>query len=230
MSISFAGPCPVCGSEAFAYHPVLWPELIGSWQLAEDEVAYIDRQQGFSCAECHNNLRALALAAAILRAYGYKGTLHQYCSTFPELRVLEINRAGNLTAFLSQIPAHRLIEYPVYDMTNLDIESDQFDLVVHSDSLEHVPYPEKGLSECRRILRDGGLCIFTVPIVVGRMTRSRAGLLPSFHGDSDVKAMDQVVHTEFGADVWQFVLRARFSSIEVVSLEYPAGMALVAKK
>lgn len=230
MSVRFAGSCPVCGSECFNYQPVLWAELISSWQLTDEEVAYIDRQQGLSCAECLNNLRSLALAKAILMAHGYNGTLKQYCSMSPGPRVIEINRAGNLTAYLSKMPSHRLVEYPDHDMMSLNIGSDEFDLVIHSDTLEHVPYPEKGLSECRRILREGGLCIFTVPIVIGRMTRSRAGLPLSYHGGPGISALDQIVCTEFGADVWQFALRAGFASVEIVCLEYPSGLAIVARK
>ena len=38
-----------------------------------------------------------------------------------------------------------------------------FDLVVHSDTLEHVPDPLRALQECRRVLRPGGALCFTVP-------------------------------------------------------------------
>jgi ubiquinone/menaquinone biosynthesis C-methylase UbiE len=115
-------------------------------------------------------------------------------------------------------------------MMNLEIESESFDLVIHSDTLEHVSNPERALSECRRVLRSSGKCIFTVPIIVDRMTRSRAGLEPSYHGQSGVPANDQIVYTEFGADSWQTVLKAGFSSCEIYSLEYPAALVIVARK
>ena len=115
-------------------------------------------------------------------------------------------------------------------MLNLDIESETVDLIVHSDTLEHVPNPQSALSECRRILRSNGKCIFTVPIIVDRMTRSRAGLPQSHHGQSGVTTDDQVVCTEFGADIWQAVLKAGFCSCEIFSLEYPAALAIIARK
>ena len=75
-----------------------------------------------------------------------------------------------------------------------------FDLVVHSDTLEHVPDPLRGLSECRRVLRpNGGLC-FTVPVIVGRLTRSRTVLPKSFHGMETTLSDDWAVQTEFGGD------------------------------
>ncbi|WP_262966025.1 class I SAM-dependent methyltransferase [Methylobacter psychrophilus] len=226
----FSGPCPVCGEKELLADPVLWPDLINAWQLSEDETAYINRQQGLHCKSCHNNLRAMGLSTAILREIGFYGTLKQFCESFSDIRILEINTAGNLTSFFKSLPSHKLIEYPQFDMLNLDIESESFDLVIHSDTLEHVPNPERALSECRRVLRKNGKCIFTVPIIVDRMTRSRVGLAPSYHGQSGVPADDQVVCSEFGADIWQTVLKAGFCSCEIFSFEYPAALVLIARK
>jgi len=222
--------CPVCGGQEFAESAVLWPELINTWQLSDREVAYVNRQQGFHCKQCFNNLRAMGLAAAILHEYRFQGTLNQFCAVSDDLDVLEINRAGNLTSFLEKLPFHKLIEYPQFDMLDLKIESESTGLVVHSDTLEHIPNPERALTECKRVLRDDGKCIFTVPIIVDRMTRSRAGLTPSYHGQSLINADDQMVRTEFGSDMWRFVLGAGFSSCEIFSYEYPAALVLIAKK
>jgi ubiquinone/menaquinone biosynthesis C-methylase UbiE len=128
------------------------------------------------------------------------------------------------------MPNHRLIEYPEFDMQNLTIKNSGFDLVIHSDTLEHVPNPEKGLSECLRMLNPDGKCIFTVPIVVDRFTRTRVGLKPSYHGCSGIAADDQVVCTEFGSDFWKTAVKAGFSRCEIYVFEYPAAMALICKK
>jgi len=229
MTYQFKGPCPVCGGGAFALANVLWPELIAAWQLTESEADYVNRQQGLCCQQCGNNLRAMGLAAAVLRAYTYPGNLIGFCKSFPNLRVLEINTAGNLTSFLKKMPGHRLVEYPQFDMMNLDIESKAFDLVLHSDSLEHVPDPDRGLAECRRVLDDNGRCIFTAPIIVGRASRSRLGLAPSYHGQAYTNAPDQLVHTEFGTDIWTNVMEAGFVSCDIFSLEYPAALAIIAR-
>lgn len=222
--------CCVCGQNAFKAHDVLWPELINSWQLSAEEVGYINRQQGFHCSACMNNLRAMALAKAILKTYRFDGTLIDFCNKNCSQSVLEINRAGNLTGILQNLTSHRLIEYPEFDLMELDVPSESYDLVIHSDTLEHIPNPERALSECRRILTKDGKCIFTVPIIVDRMTRSRLGLSPSFHGQSDVLASDQLVFTEFGANFWQIVLTAGFSSCEIFSFEYPSALAIIARK
>ena len=231
MKRLFSGSCPVCDGEEFSENSVLWPELISDWQLSENEVFYVNRQQGFHCKQCYNNLRSMGLSAAILHEFGFQGTLNQFCvDSMNDIKILEINTAGGLTPFFKNLSSHRLVEYPQFDMQNLDVESESVDLVVHSDTLEHVPNPERGLSECRRVLRNNGKCIFTVPIIVERMTRSRTGLAPSYHGQSGVLADDQVVCTEFGADVWQTVLKAGFCSCEIFSFEYPSALTVVARK
>ena len=55
--------------------------------------------------------------------------------------MLEINEAGTLHPILRMLPRHRLVSYPEVDMTRLPFADRSFDLVVHSDTLEHVPDP-----------------------------------------------------------------------------------------
>ena len=222
--------CPVCGGEEFSFREILWPELISDWQLSPLEVDYINRQQGLVCAGCSNNLRSMALANAILSAYSFCGTLVQFVESElgKTLKVLEINEAGALTSVLNRLPHHQFVGYPNQDMTNLSFEPAVFDLVLHSDTLEHVPDPIAGLSECHRVLVKTGRCIFTVPIVVGRLTRSRAGLKSSYHGTSAQRDKDFTVYTEFGADAWRFVIEAGFTSVRMHSFEYPAALAIEA--
>lgn len=226
----FSGTCPVCGGKRFSAHCVLWSELINTWQLSKDEVTYIDRQQGFQCIECHSNLRSMGLAAAIMDTFSFKGYFHELCASGIALQVLEINRAGSLTHHLQRMTGHRLVEYPSYDMQNLDLLSDFYDLVIHSDTLEHIPDPVRGLTECQRVLKPGGHCIFTIPIIVDRLSRNRTGLVPSYHGSSKNQESDLMVHTEFGVDLWKFVLRAGFWRCEIYAFEYPAALVVIARK
>src|SRR5262249_12650310 len=116
------------------------------------------------------------------------------------------------------------------DMTRLSCADESFDLVVHSDTLEHVDDPARALRECRRVLTASGACIFTAPIVVGRLTRSRRGLPASYHGSPTRQDQDLLVHTEFGADVWTMVIEAGFESCELIAFHYPSGIAIVARR
>lgn len=222
--------CPVCGSDGFTDNEVLWPELIDEWALKKNEVEYINRQQGFSCVVCGNNLRSMALAYTILRSYEYQGTLKQFVleGSSKDIKLLEINNAGALTHVFEKLNGHKLTTYPEYDIENLCIDTSSYDLVVHSDTLEHIKNPVVALSECNRVLKPSGKCIFTVPIIVDRVSKSRSGLVDSYHGNSDSNSGDLVVHTEFGCDVWKYVIEAGFSAVTLHSVEYPAGLAIEA--
>ncbi|MFQ5643675.1 MAG: class I SAM-dependent methyltransferase [Thiogranum sp.] len=223
--------CSVCGGTGFSLNTILWEQLVRDWQLSPQEEEYVNRQQGLSCDACGSNLRSIALAKAILDSYSVRVTLREFVQTdlADGLRVLEINPAGSLTRTLEGMEQHRLVSYPDYDMTRLDIETSSVDLVIHSDTLEHIHDPVAGLTECRRILAENGRCIFTVPVIVDRFSRSRRGLAPSFHGSEKDTQSDYLVHTEFGADVWKYALQAGFASVTLHCIEYPAGLAIEAR-
>jgi SAM-dependent methyltransferase len=161
----------------------LWPSLIEEWGLAPEEVDYIDRQQGTICQDCGASLRAMALALAIMNCRKYSGLFKDFVRRpFRRIDILEINEAANLTKFLRRIRGHVLARYPDVDMMALPYGHAKFDLVIHSDTLEHVPDPIRALTECERVLRPGGYCVYTVPTIVGRLTESRQGKPPSYHG------------------------------------------------
>lgn len=221
--------CAVCGGNEFTRTDVLWPELVAEWALTPDEVDYVNRQQGESCNTCRANLRSIALARTMMKSLGLAGTLRdampQYQGT-----ILELNEAGTLNPVLKTAPRHHYGAYPDVDMQALPYPDASFDIVVHSDTLEHVPQPVRALAECRRVLRQGGVLCYTVPTIVGRLSRRRDGLSPSYHGAPRDGRSDHLVVSEYGADMWTEVIRAGFSSVEIVAVSYPAALALAARK
>lgn len=221
--------CVCCGSKDLAFQKILWPDLVQAWRLAEYEREYIDRQQGLACQACGSNLRSMALALAICRSHGYGGTLARFVGekSSRRLRVLEVNEAGGLTQFLSKLPGHCIGRYPQLDMMRMPYPESSYDLVVHSDTLEHVPQPITALAECYRILAPGGYCAFTIPMVVDRMTCSRAGLPPSYHDTAEQRAADFAVQTEYGCDAWKHLVLAGFRECRLVALEFPAALAFI---
>lgn len=222
--------CACCGADRFVSTEVLWPNLIQEWNLSPDEARYINRQQGTACATCGANLRSVALALAITRTVGHSGPLLSWVGTEAASRfaVLELNGAGSLTPVLRQLRGHVEAAYPTVDMLAMPFRDGSFDLVLHSDTLEHVPNPIRGLAECKRVLRAGGACCFTVPIVVGRLTRSRQELPPSYHGSPNSRLADYIVHTEYGADAWRHAMEAGFAEVRLIQAEFPAALAIVA--
>jgi SAM-dependent methyltransferase len=223
--------CVCCGTNQVRETPVLWPQLIADWRLAEHEIAYIDRQQGCCCVECGSSLRSMVLAKSIMECYGFSGYFNNFVQSVSakSLNILEVNEAGNLTPFLKEIPNHLLVHYPEVDMMSLPFDEKKFDMVVHSDTLEHVEYPMRALSECLRVLKPGGFCAFTIPIIVDRLTISRKGLPNSYHGSPE-NPPDNLVYTEYGADAWKQVIQAGFEECRIYSIDFPTAQALVGKK
>ncbi len=225
--------CPVCGADRFTTDSVLWPELIDQWELSPEEVAYINLQQGLCCTECKNNLRTMTLAASITRAFGFTGSLKNFCrddDRIRQLTVIEINPAKNLSPVLQTLPKHELHSFPQLDMQQMSFADSSIDIILHSDTLEHVPNPKAALKESERVLKPGGHLFYTVPIVVGRLTRRRRNLPPSYHGKQGVNRDDCVVQTEYGADFWCEVFDAGFREVNLTSLIFPASVAIHAIK
>jgi SAM-dependent methyltransferase len=225
--------CPVCGGNQFTREPVVWPELIEQWKLSPDEVAYIDLQQGFCCTNCKNNLRTMTLAAAVTRAFGFEGSFKDFCRNDPgvrQLAVIEINPAKNLSPFLQVLPKHALHSFPQLDMQRMSFADSSIDVIIHSDTLEHVADSKAALKESQRVLKPGGHLFYTVPIVIGRLTRTRRGLPPSYHGRPGVNRTDCIVQTEYGADFWCEVFEAGFAQVTLTSLIFPAAVAISVTK
>jgi SAM-dependent methyltransferase len=221
------GACVVCGSTAPpVVNEVLWASLIDEWGLSELEAESVNCREGQRCPQCGAPLRSAALGLAILHHAGWSGTFDTWTSSSPPLRVLEINRAGQLTPWLDRIDGHLLVEHPDVDMQGLSFPDGGWDLVVHSDTLEHVDDPTTALAECRRMLAPGGALCFTIPIIGNRLTRRRAGLPPSYHGSESDPAY--LVVTEYGGDFWTQVLDAGFTTLRIDALQWPDAVALTA--
>jgi SAM-dependent methyltransferase len=225
--------CPVCGHREFSFQKILWPELVQEWELRADEETYIDLQQGFRCTNCKNNLRCMTLAAAITRAFGFSGSLENFCRNDSRIRVLhviEVNPSGTLSRYLELLPQYELHSFPQLDLQQMSFEDSSIDVMIHSDTLEHVPNSRSALKECRRVLKPEGRLFYTVPIVVGRLTRTRRGLPASYHGKPDLPRADYMVQTEYGADFWCEIFEAGFHEVTLTSLTFPASVAIAVSK
>ena len=225
MEVGILPTCAVCGGSVFRDTEVLWSELIAEWELDAVEVAYIDRQQGTKCADCGTNLRGCALGAAISAFMGVTAPLRQLGAH--SIRVLDLNGCQGVSDALANLPNYERHDYPQIDMHAMPFSDGAFDLVIHSDTLEHVENPRQALRECMRVTAWRGAVIFTIPIIVGRLSRSRDNLPLSFHGaPSFAGRQDFAVRTEFGADFWTYALQAGASSIAISTVEFPSAQAI----
>jgi SAM-dependent methyltransferase len=148
-----------------------------------------------TCMFCSANDRYELLATEIKDRYG---------SRLSELDVLELDPQSPLKKILSRARKHVQTFYDpmekpgslradgtmCQDITALTFASESFDLIVSSDVLEHVPLLERAFDESRRVLKQEGAHLFTVPPRL--QTKKRAELVggevvhlepPEYHRD-----------------------------------------------
>jgi SAM-dependent methyltransferase len=177
------------------------------------------------------------------------GTIKELVASkkFQELIIGEFNKVPGLHAFLSQLPQLYYSEYgssdrsiPSEDLMKLSHPGNFFNMILHSETLEHVPNYRVALGELYRVLRPGGVCMFTIPIVDdGRQTISRAEVVndtvvhhkhPSYHGSSKHKWADYLVFHEFGIDFIKLIESIGFCVSVFKDAKNPALICIIAEK
>lgn len=115
------------------------------------------------------------------------------------------------------------------DLCRLDMPNEFFDILVHSDCLEHIPDYELSLKQCVKKLRPGGRLIFSVPIFSMPSTNIRAKLdeaelthiqEPEWHGDIGGQAPILTFYN-FGLDLMDKIEGAGFSKVELAYCHDP---------
>ena len=137
-------------------------------------------------------------------------------------RIAEINRIDGLHEQLARLPHFSSSDYHPgrepgsivdgvrsEDLTRLTYADASFDLVLTSETLEHVPDLDAALGEIRRVLAPGGRHIFTVPLLP-QSTETFARSIVRPDGSIEDRA-PRIAHpggdwgypvfTEFGADL-----------------------------
>lgn len=113
-------------------------------------------------------------------------------------------------------PGETVAGYRNEDVRSLTFEDCTFDVVISQDVFEHVFQPEHGFSEIGRILKPGGVHVFTIPYFGARPSRVRARLErekvvylepPEFHGDP-LDADGALVVTDWGEDISAIIQNA----------------------
>jgi SAM-dependent methyltransferase len=149
------------------------------------------------------------------------GSLHSFLARLPRLAYSEYRGADRLGEVIDGARNE--------DICRLTYADGSFDLVLSSDTLEHVPDFHAALRETRRVLRPGGRHIFTVPIVSSRATTETraeindngeiAHLLPPiYHGRGAglyrfiPVGPDLLTFTEFGSDLTDHIREAGFEA------------------
>jgi len=218
--------CNVCGfvGEGFKYQEILGKKLIKEWCLEKGEVERRNKKESGRCPKCNCSVRSRGIARAVIKHYKFKGNFMEWVgwADMEGLRVAEINYCGDLHPILKGVRNLVLSQYGEEtirarlfnklkgikreDVTDLSYKDYSFDLVLHSEVLEHVDDPIRGLRECQRVLKKEGVCIFTIPVIPTRETKRRATIRkgevinleePSYHGSGE---RGNLVYWEYGGD------------------------------
>jgi SAM-dependent methyltransferase len=235
------GRCDACGRFApWLYRRgVVPPKLEHLWGLSPRLAEALARKESLDCAWCGAKLRARRLSRVLLNLYPVgdpPGRLRSVADWVrsPEagsLRIAEINRIEGLHQTLTRLPHLAFSDFDPSappgglingvrseDLTRLSYPDAAFDIVLTSESLEHVPDLDAALAEIRRVLVPGGRHLFTVPMLPGvPNTFARTVVRPDGtlahlareirHPGGDV---GYPVFTEFGADFPEILDRAGF--------------------
>ena len=215
------GRCSVCGAEGrFRFNSwILPPDMVRD---LGDAVHAFRRRESLWCGACGASLRVRRMAEVLVGHYADRAqTLAELVEedAFSGLQIAEVNSIGTAHEVLARHPRLTYSEYPEEDVTALSYADASFDLVLTSDTLEHVPDWELGLRETRRVLRAGGRHVFTVPAVPSRATTSsREGLAPQYHAQasgllrllSRGAREDMLAYTDFGMDMPDHLRAAGF--------------------
>lgn len=206
------GRCPYCGPTLFV-------------RLRRDAI-------GVRCIRC--------AASAIHLVMGW--ALRDHVSDLAACDVCELSARGPLAGFLKRTAkSAALSEYfadvepgayrngvRCEDVQRLTYADASFDLVTHTEVLEHVPDDARAFAELHRVLRPGGIMLFTVPLYGGHPTIERARLRdgtvehlmePAYHTDP-LRGEGILAFRDYGNDVVDRLRAAGFAEASVVASKH----------
>jgi SAM-dependent methyltransferase len=211
----YEGECRVCGRR----------------QVFERELLAI--RETYRCVECRASLREREQAATLLQLLGAADPcLADFVRNggADALDIYEPGTTGPFRPLFQGLPGYRQSCFypeaerassppsvPHQDLEALDFGDASFDLVISSDILEHVRRPRLAFAEVARVLKPGGLHVFTVPMQSPFRDRSVARVDVS--GDEDVELLParyhgngrggrSLVYTDFGLDILEMLAEA----------------------
>ena len=267
--VPFGEKCPVCGAvEVTLFRPVVGQLLKEQWQLDSEWLGYFNQREGQICISCGASVRVRQLARVLVQVVLDQKN-KSCCSVrdgvaagiFESLKLAEVNACGALHKFLKRIPCLAYSEFLPEDpsvkhqnLLSLTYPDDSFDLLLHSDTVEHVPDVDQAFAEIWRVLKPGGVCVFSIPWVRdGRETLMRARLRqkgesagaecenqeeerieyllsPSYHGGSYQTTEQYLVFYEFGEGFLSHLERAGFQTTLTECKGNPAAVTFTARK
>jgi SAM-dependent methyltransferase len=196
--------CPICG-----------PSLMV--RLAREPI-------GVRCLRCAGSAITLSLVS-VLKAVrpGFRGeALYELSARGPLYAFLrrEVPRLTVSEYFDNAKPGERIDGVPCEDVQRLTFPDGAFDVCTSTEVFEHVADDAAGFREIRRVLRPGGIFVFTVPLSGAPVTVERAVLRngrvehvlpPEYHGDRIRGAGRVLAFRNYGTDIADRLRAAGFA-------------------
>jgi SAM-dependent methyltransferase len=235
------GRCCVCGrfGPLIYRRRVLTPRLAELWGISARLAQAFARKESLECTHCGSKLRGRRIAQVLLSIFPAgsppAGSLAEWIR-HPEierLRIAEINTIDGLHPIIQTLPHFVGSDYQEVnnpwegsqsmrseDLTRLSYPDSSLDVVLTSETLEHVPDLNAALREIHRVLAPGGRHVFTVPVLpTTPKTFARSVVLPD--GTIEDRAprichpggdWGYPVFTEFGTDLPALLSDAGFET------------------
>lgn len=218
--IQFDAVCPICGEmKSFS-----GPDNYYTWrdQLISGDCA----STPWKCV-----VRERALAKALFSIFSKKRVVtKQIHESSPMIRGLSKWLAENCqgytpTGFFPDAERGVVVGgYRNEDLEAQTFEDHVFDIVLHSDVLEHLFNPFTALQEIWRTLKPGGYCLFAVPTYPGRIRSEQVAFLengklridgePEYHGNPQ-SGEGSLVTWRYGYDLPQLIAEHTEFDVEV---------------
>lgn len=194
------GRCLCCGrvGPLLRRKWVVWPELKRRWGLNDRLAQALAAKETDCCAWCGAPMRSRRMAEVLLSLFPMGDpprparSLRSWAN-LPEarrLKIAEINQVPGVHQAIQSLPGLSYSEFipdrqpgSTHDgircenLLALSYADQSFDLVLHAETLEHVPDLARALDEIHRVLKPGGLSLFTAPVLPGVLQSFRRARL-----------------------------------------------------
>lgn len=209
------GKCSMCGKTLFI-------------KLRNDDISAI------RCVRCRASVTSMAIASV----------LKKLLPNWEDKKIYELSSRGPFFSFLHKRASH--LTYSEYfddvtpgsykgavqcqDVQELTYANESFDLCTCTEVFEHVPDDIKGFSQIYRVLKPGGLFLFTVPLSDRKQTVERARLnggkliyleRAEYHDDHILGVGNVLCFRNYGLDIVERLTQAGFKNTEIILVKAP---------
>ena len=195
----------------------------------------------YLCVKCHSIPRQRAIVNA----------LNIFCPDWPVMTIHESSPGGVNSDYFRKKCKNYSYSYFFPDiqpgsykdgarcenLEKMSFDNDLFDIFVTQDVFEHVIHPDRAFREIARVLKPGGIHIFTVPLYRElQVTRPRILemngeiqhiLEPVYHGNP-IDSQGSLVTFDYGMDFPEIIFRSS-GSITTIYLQKDPSMGLDAE-